>query len=293
MKQYFDCIIVGAGIAGVTAGVYLKRAGKKILILEKGPVGGTLVKTSIVENYPGFDTIDGVSFAMNLEKQIKFNDIELKYEEVINIKDFNNYKEVLTNKETYQTKNVIIATGRIPRTLGLINEQKLIGKGISYCALCDGTLYKNKEVVIIGGGNSSFEGILYLSNLCKKVYVINRSEKLRADEELVEEVKILKNVEIINNAVVTKLLEENGRLIGIETNNSKIIETNGVFVYIGLIPILNFIDIVETKNGYIVVDDKMETSVKGIYASGDIIKKKYYQLVTAASEGAIAANNIK
>lgn len=293
MSQTFDCIIIGAGISGCTASIYLKRAGLNILMLEKKAIGGQIINTSEIENYPTITSTDGFTFSENLKKQIKNLNIEIKYEEVLDIKN-NDVKEVVTKNNTYLTKNIIIATGRIPRKLDLENENNLLGKGISYCATCDGFFYKNKDVAILGGGNSALEAAIYLSKICNNVTIINRSEKLRADYELINEVKKLNNIQIIYNEQIKELKENNGYLGSIILNN-QILKVDGLFIYIGLIPTLPFIKSIDLNldNGYIVVDSKMKTNIDGIYACGDIIKKDLYQIITAASEGAIAASNIK
>lgn len=293
MSQTFDCIIIGAGISGCTAAIYLKRAGLNILMLEKKAIGGQIINTSEIENYPTITSTDGFTFSENLKKQIKNLNIEIKYEEVLDIKN-NDVKEVVTKNNTYLTKNIIIATGRIPKKLELDNENTLLGKGISYCATCDGFFYKNKDVAILGGGNSALEAAIYLSKICNNVTIINRSEKLRADYELINEVKDLKNIQIIYNEQIKELKENNGYLDSLILNNQKL-KVDGLFVYIGLIPTLPFIKSIDLNldNGYIVVDSKMKTNIDGIYACGDIIKKDLYQIITAASEGAIAASNIK
>lgn len=292
MSQVFDSIIIGAGISGVTASIYLKRANLNILLLDKEYIGGQIVKTSIIENYPGIESTDGASFALKLDKQIKSLDIKYKMETVLDIIDKNEYKEVITNKNTYQTKTVLIATGRIPRKLGLKKEKELIGKGISYCATCDGYFYKDKDIAIIGGGNSALEAALYLKNICKSVTVINRSSKLRADQYLIEKCN---DINILYNIKITELIEEDNKLVGLKLKDDQELIIDGLFVYIGMVPTLTFVDNLnlETYNDYIVVNDKMETNIKGIYASGDIIEKEMYQIITAASEGAIAANQIK
>lgn len=293
MNQHFDCIIIGAGISGCTAAIYLKRAGLNILMLEKKAIGGQIINTSEIENYPTITSTDGFTFSENLKKQIENLNIEIKYEEVLDIKN-NTIKEVITKNNIYLTKNIIIATGRTPRKLELNNENTLLGKGISYCATCDGFFYKNKDVAILGGGNSALEAAIYLSKICNSITIINRSEKLRADYELINEVKNLKNIQIIYNEQIKELKENNGYLDGIVLND-RTLKVDGLFVYIGLIPTLPFIKNVNLNldNGYIVVDDKMKTNIDGIYACGDIIKKNLYQIITAASEGAIAASNIK
>ncbi len=293
MNQHFDCIIIGAGISGCTAAIYLKRAGLNILMLEKKAIGGQIINTSEIENYPTITSTDGFTFSENLKKQIENLNIEIKYEEVLDIKN-DTIKEVITKNNIYLTKNIIIATGRTPRKLELDNENTLLGKGISYCATCDGFFYKNKDVAILGGGNSALEAAIYLSKICNSITIINRSEKLRADYELINEVKNLKNIQIIYNEQIKELKENNGYLDGIVLND-RTLKVDGLFVYIGLIPTLPFIKNVNLNldNGYIVVDDKMKTNIDGIYACGDIIKKDLYQIITAASEGAIAASNIK
>ena len=293
MSQTFDCIIIGAGISGCTAAIYLKRAGLNILMLEKKAIGGQIINTSEIENYPTITSTDGFTFSENLKKQIKNLNIEIKYEEVSDIKN-NDIKEVVTKNNIYLTKNIIIATGRIPRKLELENENNLLGKGISYCATCDGFFYKNKDVAVLGGGNSALEAAIYLSKICNNVIIINRSEKLRADYELVNEVKNLNNVKIIYNEQIKELKEDNGYLDSLILNNQTL-KVDGLFIYIGLIPTLPFVKNInlDLDNGYILVDNKMTTNIDGIYACGDIIKKDLYQIITAAGEGAIAASNIK
>ena len=293
MSQTFDCIIIGAGISGCTAAIYLKRAGLNILMLEKKAIGGQIINTSEIENYPTITSTDGFTFSENLKKQITNLNIEIKYEEVLDIKN-NDVKEVVTKNNTYLTKNIIIATGRIPRKLELEKENNLLGKGISYCATCDGFFYKNKDVAILGGGNSALEAAIYLSKICNNVTIINRSEKLRADYELVNEVKNLNNIKIIYSEQIKELKENNGYLDSLILNNQTL-KLDGLFIYIGLIPTLPFIKNInlDLDNGYILVDNKMKTNIDGIYACGDIIKKDLYQIITAASEGAIAASNIK
>ena len=293
MNPIFDCIVIGAGIAGTTASIYLKRAGLKILLLEKKAIGGQIINTSEIENYPTILSTDGFTFSNHLKKQLENLNIQIQYEEVIDIKN-NEIKEVITNKNTYFTKNIIIATGRIPRKLQIEHADQLLGKGISYCATCDGFFYKNKDVAVLGGGNSSLEAAIYLSRLCHQVTIINRSDKLRADQELIQEVNQLENVKIIYNENIQSLESQEGYLSKIILNNEEL-KVEGLFVYIGLVPTLPFISHLNLnlEDGYIKVDSKMKTNLVGIYACGDIIKKDLYQIITASSEGAIAASNIK
>ena len=296
MKETFDCIIIGAGVAGTTSSIYLKRWNFNILLLEKNMPGGIISNTSIIENYPGIKKIDGSTFAMNLYEQIKELDINYKYGNASEITQKNNLFIVNTDLGNYQTKSIIIATGRTPRKLNLENEDKLIGNGISYCATCDGLLYKEKEVCVVGGGNSALEESLYLSKICKKITIINRSSKLRADEILIEKVKNTANIEVMYNSNIIKLKEKQDKLTNIiikKENETKELLCHGLFIYIGFEPIIPNVPNLKLNDNYIVVDEKMQTNIDNICACGDIIKKDLYQIITAAGEGATAANTIK
>lgn len=296
MKETFDCIIIGAGVAGTTSSIYLKRWNFNILLLEKNMPGGIISNTSIIENYPGIKKIDGSTFAMNLYEQIKELDINYKYGNASEITQKNSLFIVNTDLGNYQTKSIIIATGRTPRKLNLENEDKLIGNGISYCATCDGLLYKDKEVCVIGGGNSALEESLYLSKICKKITIINRSSKLRADEILIEKVKNTANIEVMYNSNIIKLKEKQNKLTNIiikKENETKELLCHGLFIYIGFEPIIPNVPNLKLNDNYIVVDEKMQTNIDNICACGDIIKKDLYQIITAAGEGATAANTIK
>ena len=288
MKIY-DAIVVGSGISGMSAAIYLKRANLDILIFESYIPGGQINNTSNVENYPGFTKVDGPTLVMNIHDQINAMNIPLKYEKVINVTKEDNFI-VETNKEKYIAKNVVIATGRTPNKLGI--EDEFIGKGVSYCALCDGALYKDLEVVVVGGGNSAFEESLYLSKICKKVTILNRSENLRATKILQEEVFSKQNIEIIYNCTIDSINSENEKIVSVNTNKG-IINCSGIFIYIGLTPNLDYLNIdVNKENNYIIVDNSMRTNIKGLYACGDVIKKDVYQIITAASEGTIAATSL-
>ena len=287
VKSSFDCIIIGAGIAGLTAAIYLKRAGKNVVIIEKSMPGGQILKTNSIKNYPGFLEIDGFGLTRRVLDQTDNLNIKIIKEEVLEI----NNLEVKTNKTTYQTKNIILATGRKPRILGLENEEELIGKGISFCASCDGNLYKNENVAVVGGGNTAFEDAIYLSNICKNVTLIHRNNNYRAEEYLIEELKQKANVTFAPNEKVEKLNTKDGFLESIETNNNTY-KIKGLFVAIGQVPSIIKIDSLNQENGYIIVNEKMETNIKGIYACGDCIKKDVYQLTTAAAEGTIASFSI-
>lgn len=288
----YDCIIVGAGIAGITAAIYLKRANKNVLLLENSVPGGQINKTSNVENYPGFTKIDGPTLAMNLLDQVENLNIDLKYEEVIDIKKEDSFK-VQTNNSLYESSYVIIATGRKPNLLGLDNERELIGKGISFCALCDGNFYKDLDVCVVGGGDSAFEESLYLANVCKSVTIINRSDKLRASNILQEQVKAKENIKVLFNEEITKINTIDNKIVSVTLKNSEL-PCNGIFVYIGSTPSLEYLKKLDINldNNYIIVNENMETNIAGLYAVGDVVKKTTYQIVTAASDGAKAASRI-
>lgn len=290
----YDCIVIGAGVAGMTAALYLKRSNMKVLLLEKEMPGGQINKTTLIENYPGFTKINGTDLALSMYEQIKNLDIEYKTVTVIDIIDNNELKIVKTTKEQYTAKNIVLATGRKPKKLSLENEDKLLGHGISYCAICDGNFFKNKVVAIVGGGNSALTGALYLSSIASKVIIINRSSKLRADEVFKDKINNKKNIEVLYNSKVTKLNDQNGILDSIEINNN-VVKVDGLFIYIGFDPDLSYLNnlSIENNNSYIIVDNNMKTSIDGIYACGDIIDKKVYQIATAVGEAAIAATSIK
>ena len=289
----YDSIIIGAGIAGITSAIYLKRANKKILIIERNIPGGQITKTSRIDNYPGFIG-DGATFANVMLEQLKLHDIKINYEKVIDIINEEKVKKVKTENGEYLASTVIIATGRVPRKQNFDNEEKLTGKGVSYCASCDGYFYRKEDVVVQGGGNSALEESLLLSNIAKTVTIIHRKNQFTADQILIDEVNKRDNIKVIYNSVIEELIEDNGVLSAIKLNNNQIIKTKALFIYIGLIPSSYFTSKlgIKTEKDYIIVNDKMETSIKGIFACGDIIKKELYQLVSAASEGATAAINV-
>ncbi len=297
MNQY-DVIVIGAGIAGMTSAIYLKRFGYNVLLLEKESPGGQLNKISRIENYPGFTTIDGVTLAFNIYEQIKKLQINYKYGNVIEIKIDDQEKIIKTDKELYKCKAIVLATGRIPNKLNLENEEKLTGKGISYCATCDGSFFKDEDVCIVGGGNSAILESIFLSNICKSVTIIYRGNELKAEEKLLNKMKQTENIRVIYNSVITTLNQNNGILnsIEIKTNqDKKIIKTKGLFVYIGSSPNVSYLKElgINLNNNYIVVNNEMETNIDGIYACGDAIKKSTYQLSTAVGEATIAANSAK
>ena len=289
MEEY-DIVIIGGGPAGLTAGIYAARAGKKVLVLEGRALGGQIVNAPDVRNYPGTPSISGVDLSMNMYKQVLEHGGEVKFERAMGIKD----KIVHTDGGEYKAKAIILATGAENRKLGLYGEDKLVGKGVSYCATCDGNFYKDKTVAVVGGGNTALEDTIYLADICKKVYLIHRREEFRGDKTTVDKIKALKNVEMILSANVKEILGEEkveGLELEIKDGERKEIKVDGVFFAIGYEPQANeFADSVELdEQGYIKTKDGVHTSTEGIYVAGDARAKDLKQLVTAASDGAIAA----
>lgn len=290
----YDIIIIGMGISGITAGIYAKRSNKNVLLIDKGTPGGLLNNIDKVSNYPGLPEIEGFSFANSLENQVKDFEIPYVLEEVINLDLHKDIKKVITNKNTYETKKVILAMGRKPKYLGLNNEKDLLGKGLSTCAVCDAFFYKNEDIAIVGTGNSALQEALYLANIVNHIYLINRRDGFRGDEILVNKVKNNPKINIIYNANIKSMNEENNKLSSITLDNGNILNVKGVFIYIGYQPRTEFVpkEILD-ENGYIKVNEKLETPINNVYAIGDIIKKDTYQLVTAASDGARVITNMK
>ena len=301
----YDVIIIGAGPAGLTSAIYARRANKKVLVLEAKSYGGAIINTLSIENYPGLMHVSGFDLATNLYNQAKELGTEIIFEKVVDIQEVDNVKEVVTSKNNYKAMAIIIATGSENRKLGLFNEDELVGKGISYCATCDGAFYKGKIVAVVGGGNTALEDALYLSNLASKVYLIHRRDELRGDDSTVNLLKEKDNVEFIFNSTVTKL-NSTDKLNSIEiTNNdgnTRILNIYGLFVAIGRVPEnQNFGKLINLDtSGYIIAKEDCHTNIPGIFTAGDNRVKEVRQLVTATSDGAIAAteaikylNNIK
>jgi len=297
MKLDFDVVIIGTGVAGMTAAIYLKRSGINCCLLEREVPGGQINKSSSVKNYPGFLDISGPDLSNNIFNQVQELGVPYKYGNVLKIEVGDDKKIVKTDLEEITTKNIIIATGRKSRKLDIPGEDKLIGNGVSYCALCDANFFKGEDVLVVGGANSALEEAIYLSNICRNVTIIHRRDTLTADSIFVEQVKNIDNITLRLNCIPKKLNELDGRLVSVTINSEKDTEEDinvkGCFIYIGQVPaneifkdILNF-----DKDGYIEVDEHKQTNVKGIYAAGDVIKKDAYQLLTAMSDGVIAAVN--
>ena len=300
MAVDFNTIVIGAGVSGMTAAIYLKRSNIEVAILEKAAPGGQVNWTNDIENYPGFSHIDGPQLAMNIFTQITELGVEYKYGNVLDIIIKDDHKVIKTDNGELTCQNIIIASGRRPRRIGLSNEHELTGKGISYCAICDGPFFKGKRVMVVGGGNSAIEEAHYLSDITSEVLLVHRSEKFRADEIAKDRLFSKENVKKYLNYVVVGAQEENGKLSKVSLENTITKETleenvDGLFIYIGHEPETTYLENtgIKLEDGYVVVDNRMATNIKGIYACGDVIKKEVYQIANATGEGAIAALSLK
>lgn len=285
----FNTIVVGAGPAGMGAALYLKRAGIDVLLIDKDAPGGQMLKTSKVENYLGFESINGADLALKMFEHVKNNDIPFEFGEVVLVSKGENYSVELADKK-FTCKHVIIATGRIPNKLNLPGEDRI--QGISYCAVCDGTFYRDKVVGVVGGGNSAFTNALYLADLCQKVYIFVRGN-VSANAELVNRTKNRENIIVLKDTSINELLEKDNHLTGVVLQNDKIVDLNGLFVAIGGKPKVDFINNISLEREYITVNEHMESSLKGLYACGDVIYKEFYQIATAINDGVVAALSIK
>ena len=279
-------VILGSGIAGMTAGIYLKRGGLDVLVVEDNIPGGVLNEIPSIENYPSYEEISGPDLAMNIYNQLTKLGVKILNKKITSI-DLNN--KIINNNIKYEY--LVIATGRKSKMLSLEHEKELLGKGISTCALCDGFFYKDKKVAVVGGGSSSLTEALYLSKICKEVIIIHRRDKLTSDKYLIDKVNSTKNIKVLYNSNITKYNQNNNKLTSVIINNKDNLEVEGVFLAIGSTPNSEIFN-VNKDNNYIIVDSNYMTNIDKVYAIGDVIKKDYYQLSTAASDAVVAASNI-
>ena len=296
----YDVIIIGCGPSGMSCALYCLRAGKSVLVLEKYMPGGQVGLTTNIENFPSIKNIDGVTLATNMFEQINSLGAQIKFEEVISCELQGVVKTVNTHKNSYQAKTVFIATGASSRLLNVQGEKQFISKGISYCATCDGALYKNKDVAVVGGGNTALEDCMYLSTIANKIYLIHRRDDFRGDEISVNKIYNLSNqgkIQLLLSSEVSKI-EGNNKVTNIIVKNKKTeqssnILVDGVFIAIGRKPDTEIFDGVELDEyGTIITDQKMQTNIAGVFAGGDVRNTPLKQIVTACSDGAIASVSI-
>lgn len=289
----YDIIIIGGGPAGLTAALYSVRSGKKVLLFEKLTYGGQIAKSALVENYPAIKGISGAEFSLNLHSQAEFFGCEFRKERVTSVID-GEIKRVVTAKGEYEARAVIFALGTEERKSGLDNEEQYIGRGVSYCAYCDGNFFRNREVAVVGGGNTAVQDAIYLSDICKKVYLIHRRDEFRAEKSLLEKAREKENLEFVTDSL---LCEIGGKpivqYVKVKNKNSgeeREIAVNGLFMAIGQIPqTKDFADILPLDEyGYVNAGENC-TVKDGIYVCGDCRKKEIRQLTTAVSDGTVSA----
>lgn len=297
MEHIYDTIIIGGGPAGYTAALYAARGGLDAVLIERISAGGQMTLTGDIDNYPGFEEgIDGFTLGMKMQQGAERFGAKTEYAEVVSVDFSQQIKQIETTNGIFLSRTVIIAAGANPRELGIEKEQALIGKGVHYCAHCDGRFYKDKIVAVIGGGNSAVADALYLSRLVKKVYLVHRRDSLRAEKIYHDPLMNAENVEFVWDSTVSEFITDT-RVTGIKVNNVKTAEEteilcDGVFVSIGRKPATDFLkeSVLLDENGYIVADESTKTSIEGVFAAGDIRTKALRQIVTAAADGAVAAH---
>lgn len=293
----YDLIIIGGGPAGLSAGIYAVRFGLDTLVLERNEISGQISMADIVENYPGFPSISGLELMERYRTHAQGIGVKTSITEVLSVRTEGAKKIVSTDSGDLEAKAVIIATGANPKQLGVPGEKELISKGVSYCAICDGPFFKNKTVVVVGGGNSAVTDALFLSKIARKVYLIHRRERLRAAKVLQDRAAATSNIELMLNTRIKEIIGSKEGVkkvekIVLEDVNSKEtheLATNGVFIYVGIHPNTEFVNVEKDSEGFIKTDRWMETSEKGIYAAGDCSDTPIWQLVAAVRDGAIAA----
>lgn len=290
----YDVIIIGGGPAGLTAGIYVKRAMLNALLLEKTGVGGQIIITDLVENFPGFLEISGADLARKFEEHAMKFGLEMKsMVEVSGIEDKGNTKIVKTSEGDFEAKAVIIASGTTPRKLGVKGELEFTGRGVSYCATCDGFFFRDKVVVVVGGGDSAITEAIFLTKMAKKVIVVHRRDKLRAEKINQEHAFANPKISFVWDSVVEEIagknIVEKAIVRNVKTNALTELKTDGVFIYVGLIPNTAFANVKKDEWGFIIANDKMETSVRGIFVAGDCRVTPLRQITTAVGDGAIAA----
>lgn len=294
MDNILDVVIIGAGPAGISASIYANRAMLKFEVLEKFLPGGEIANTYEVDNYPGLYNVSGLELSTKMIEHAESLGVRFKMEEVKDLNLKEDIKKVITDKTTYLTKTIIIATGASPRKLGALGEELFIGKGVSFCATCDGALFKGKTVVVVGGGDVAVEYAIYLSRMCKKVYLVHRRHELRAVKVLQSKLFAIPTIEMVWDSNITEIcgddVVKSVRLINNVTSEKSKMMVDGVFVAVGMDPNFNLClgKIDTAKGGWIVTDENCETNVPGVFAVGDVRKKMLRQVVTSVADGAVA-----
>ncbi|MBI3754916.1 MAG: thioredoxin-disulfide reductase, partial [Deltaproteobacteria bacterium] len=285
----YDLIIIGGGPAGLTAGIYAQRARLKTLLLEKEVIGGQIAVSDIIENYPGFPSISGAGLMEKFEQHARGLGLEIKLTDVTDVQDKGKTKIVKTSEGDFITKTVIVATGAKPKRLGVPGEKEFTGKGVSYCATCDGPFFKGQRVLVVGGGDTAAKEALYLSRIANKIYLAHRRDQLRAEKIIQEKVLSIPNIEMLWSHVLKsmhgKIGVEKAVLQNLKDNAIKELDVEGVFIFVGINPTADFVDVEKDKNGFIKTDQNMQTSIKGIFVAGDCRTTPLKQVSTAVGDG--------
>ncbi len=299
MAKQYDVIVVGAGPGGMTSALYASRANLSVLLLDRGIYGGQMNNTAAIENYPGFSSVLGPDLAKDMYDGATQFGAEYAYGNVQGIEDKGAVKVVTTDTETYEAKAVVLATGSEYRKLGVPGEEEYGGRGVSYCAVCDGAFFKNREVIVVGGGDSAIEEGLYLTQLASKVTVIHRRDQLRAQKIIQDRAFANDKMNFVWNSNVTEVLGDDQKVTGVkvinnQTNEETVIDASGVFIYVGILPKTEEIASlgVTDADGWIATNDKMETKVPGIFAIGDVRAKDLRQITTAVGDGGVAGQQV-
>ena len=289
----YDVIIIGGGPAGLTAGIYAQRARLKTLLLEKEMIGGQIAVSDVIENYPGFPSISGAGLMEKFEEHARGLGLEIRMTDVITIEGMDKEVIIKTSEGDLTARTVIVATGAKPRKLGISGEKEFTGKGVSYCATCDGPFFKGQRVLVIGGGDTAVKEAVYLSRIAGKVYIVHRRDQLRAEKIIQEKALSIPNIEMLWSHVLKEIKGKKGVekvvLQNLKDNSLKEIDAEGVFIFAGINPTTDFVDVEKDKSGFIKTGQDMQTSVKGIFAAGDCRTTPLKQVSTAVGDGAIAA----
>ncbi|WP_338838194.1 thioredoxin-disulfide reductase [Kurthia gibsonii] len=299
-EKIYDVVIIGAGPAGMTAAVYASRANLATLMLERGIPGGQMANTEEVENYPGFDTILGPELSTKMFEHAKKFGAEYAYGDVSEVIDGKEYKTIKAGSKEYKTRAIIITTGAEYKKMGVPGENELGGRGVSYCAVCDGAFFKNKNLIVVGGGDSAVEEGMYLTRFAEKVTIVHRRDKLRAQKILQDRAFANEKINFIWNNTVKEINEKDGKvgsvtLVNTVDDSESTVDADGVFIYIGMNPLTKPFESLGITNeaGYIPTNEQMETKIPGIYAAGDVRDKTLRQIVTATGDGSIAAQAVQ
>ncbi|MEK6590675.1 MAG: thioredoxin-disulfide reductase [Nitrospinota bacterium] len=290
----YDLIIIGGGAAGLSASIYALRARLDMIMIEKIGIGGQIAVTDVIENYPGYRSLSGGELTNKFESHAKDFGLKVEFGVVEQIIDKGDRKIVKTDTKTFESKSVIVTSGAQPRKLEVKGENEFTGRGVSYCATCDGPFYNGKDIVVAGGGDTAVKEAIYLSKIANRIYMVHRRDRFRAEKILQEKLLSNTKVEFIWNSIIDEIIGgergvEKVSIRNLQKNEKREVSAEGIFIFVGIIPNTEFIDAEKDNGGFIITNDRMETSIKGVYAAGDCRNTPLRQVATAVGDGAIAA----